>query len=78
MNVLINFQRKRDLEFCLSKHTHTSRKVSVFGVFLVRMREKTDQKNSEYGHFYAAPDYKGLIILITPYAHICAMFNFST
>ena len=23
----------------------------VFGVFLVRMWENTDQKNSEYGHF---------------------------
>ena len=27
------------------------REVSVFGVFLVRMRENTDQKNSEYIHF---------------------------
>ena len=25
--------------------------VSVFGVFLVRMRENVDQKNSEYGYF---------------------------
>ena len=23
----------------------------VFGVFLVRMRENTDQRNPEYGHF---------------------------
>ena len=29
----------------------TAWKVSVFGVFLVRMRENTDQKNSKYGHF---------------------------
>ena len=26
-------------------------KSSIFGVFLVRMRENTDQKNSEYKHF---------------------------
>ena len=25
--------------------------MSVIGVFLVRMRENTDQKNCEYGHF---------------------------
>ena len=37
---------------------NTTWKVSVFGVFLVRiflhsdqMRENTDNKNSEYGHF---------------------------
>ena len=30
---------------------YTLHKKSVFGVFLVRMRENTDQKNSEYGHF---------------------------
>ena len=29
----------------------TAWKVSVFGVFPVRMLENTDQKNSEYGHF---------------------------
>ena len=26
-------------------------KVSVFGAILVRMRENTEQNNSEYGHF---------------------------
>ena len=31
----------------------TARKVDVFGVFLVRMRENADQNNSEYGRFYA-------------------------
>ena len=29
----------------------TAWKVSVFGVFLVRMQENADQKNAEYGHF---------------------------
>ena len=29
---------------------HTAWKVSVFGDFLVLMRENTDQKNSDYGH----------------------------
>ena len=33
------------------KDTDTARKVSVFGVFLVQIRENTDQENSEYGHF---------------------------
>ena len=30
---------------------YTAWKVSVFAVFLVQMRENTDQKNSEHGHF---------------------------
>ena len=30
---------------------YTAQKVFVSGVILVRMRENTDQNNSEYGHF---------------------------
>ena len=33
------------------KSSNTAWKVPVFGIFLVRMRENTDQKNSKYGHF---------------------------
>ena len=34
-----------------TENNFTAWKVSVFGVFLFRMQENKDQKNSEYGHF---------------------------
>ena len=36
--------------FLISWQPFTSYRVSVFAVILVRMRENTDQNNSEYGH----------------------------
>ena len=33
------------------KKSSLRKNVSVFRVFLVRMRENAEQKNSEYGHF---------------------------
>ena len=40
---------------CENTSLHES---SVFGVFLVRIRENIDQKNSEYRHFYAVFSFK--------------------
>ena len=42
--------------FIVANKSITAQKVSTFGVFCsafcrIRMRENTDQKNSEYGHF---------------------------
>ena len=34
--------------------------MSVFEVFLVQMRENTDQKNSEYGHLWRSTRVKGV------------------
>ena len=42
--------------------TLTAQKVSVFGVFLVGIRENTDQKNYENGHFSRSVLYTIFII----------------
>ena len=42
--------------------TLTAQKVSVFGVFLVGIRENTDQKNYEHGHFSRSVLYTIFII----------------
>ena len=39
---------------------YTAQKVFVSGVILVRMRENTDQNNSEYGHFLRSA--KGIFV----------------
>ena len=51
----LRYQIYKMLAKCKNTSLHES---SVFGVFLVRMRENIDQKNSEYRHFYAVFSFK--------------------
>ena len=48
------------LTFQMRVYVTLRKKLSVFEVFLVRMRENVDRNNSVYGHFYRS------VIYVTP------------